>query len=170
VGFPASQRCSSRNRFGKPCQAKAIKDGLCAVHSGRSDPVKMGRVGGLSYKETQIRRQLKADEAIRASAREVIHRGLAGDESITKMMLDSARSVFSYRPEVAPQERRRVESTAYKGTTLTEVVRTACEVKALSQSVGGPATDEVEAIETRLLELLAPIGNGNPYEQEGAPR
>jgi hypothetical protein len=97
-------RCSGTNRFGRPCGAKAVKDGRCAMHAGLSDAVKMGRAGGLKAPETQIRRALKEDDQVREQAKDVIRRGMAGDPSVTKTMLDAARSVFSFRAAQPPQE------------------------------------------------------------------
>ena len=73
------------------------------MHSGKTDPVQMGRSAGLKVPETQLRRELKQDDAIRAEAKDVIRRGLAGDESVSKTMLDAARSVFSFRAAQPPQ-------------------------------------------------------------------
>ena len=106
VKIPSHQRCSSTNRHGEPCKAKAVKDGKCAMHSGLTDPVAMGRRGGLQTPETVIRRELRDDEKIRDSAKDVLRRGLAGDESITKTMLDAARSVVSWRAMAPPDEPR----------------------------------------------------------------
>jgi hypothetical protein len=50
-----------------------------------------------------------ATDEIRERAREVIARALAGDESVTKPMLDAARSLFAYRPEAAQSERAEAE-------------------------------------------------------------
>jgi hypothetical protein len=39
-------RCSATTKAGKPCQALAGSDGLCAAHSGRQDMRALGRKGG----------------------------------------------------------------------------------------------------------------------------
>jgi hypothetical protein len=35
--------CNGTNRFGEPCKARAIQDGLCSVHSGKFNPSLMGK-------------------------------------------------------------------------------------------------------------------------------
>jgi hypothetical protein len=98
----AANRCTANNRHGERCRARAIERGLCAMHSGKTDPRAMGRAGGLKVPETELRKAVREDDRLRESAREVIRRGLDGDDSITKTMLDAARSVFSFRAAQPP--------------------------------------------------------------------
>ena len=77
----------------------------------------LGRRGGLKRPETELRKAVKQDEEIRAQAQDVIRRGLAGDESVTKTMLDAARSVFSFRAASPPEDRR---ADAADGVPLNE--------------------------------------------------
>jgi hypothetical protein len=76
------------------------------MHGGLSDPRAMGKVG---KRVSEVRTALKDDEAIREHARDVIKRGMAGDASVTKMQLDAARSVFSFRSAEPPREQREHE-------------------------------------------------------------
>jgi hypothetical protein len=71
----------------------------------KQDMRELGRKGGLKRPETELREVVKQDEEIRVQAQDVIRRGLAGDESVTKTMLDAARSVFSFRAAPAPEGR-----------------------------------------------------------------
>ena len=138
MNIPASQRCASQNRRGEPCKAKVVTRDehgrpACAMHGGLSNARQMGRAGGLVRQETPIRRELKDDELIREQARDVLKRGLAGDSSISKMMLDSARSVFSFRAASPPDEPRvdhRDSVTTLHGrpvTNLADVLELAVE-------------------------------------------
>lgn len=38
--------CSATTKRGAPCQARPVRDGLCAMHSGLTDPRAAGRKGG----------------------------------------------------------------------------------------------------------------------------
>jgi hypothetical protein len=97
----------------------------------------LGRRGGLAKPETELRAALRDDESIREQARETIRRALAGDESISKTMLDAARSVFSFRSQVPPHEREAThERSVYQGVSLASVVRVACEMHTLSSGYG----------------------------------
>jgi hypothetical protein len=65
----------------------------------------MGRAGGLKKPETELRKAVKEDDALREQAREVIKRAMAG-EDVSKAQLDAARSLFAYRAASPPEERR----------------------------------------------------------------
>lgn len=46
AGTVDERHCSALNRKGERCRAVAGNDGLCSVHSGRTDPGKLGRLSG----------------------------------------------------------------------------------------------------------------------------
>jgi hypothetical protein len=79
----------------------------------------LGRRGGLKRPETELRKAVKQDEDIRIQAQGVIRRGLAGDESVTKTMVDAARSVFSFRAAPAPERSRELGNTTVRSSTAT---------------------------------------------------
>jgi hypothetical protein len=59
-------RCSATNRRGEPCGCLAHpSDGLCAFHSGRLDPVVIGRKGGQAPRASvvELRAEIKRLEA-----------------------------------------------------------------------------------------------------------
>jgi hypothetical protein len=59
-------RCSATNRRGEQCGCLAHpSDGLCAFHSGRLDPVVIGRKGGQAPRATvvELRAEIKRLEA-----------------------------------------------------------------------------------------------------------
>ena len=133
-----SQRCSATNRHGEPCRARAIERGLCAMHSGKTDPREMGRAGGLKRPETELRKAVKADDGLRDLARETLEQALKG-APVDKLRLDAARSLFSYRAQQAPSdyELREPEKRASKGVTgLGDVILLACRLHTLSQVYG----------------------------------
>jgi hypothetical protein len=97
------------------------------------------------------------DEHVREEAKSVIRRGLNGDPSVTKLQLDAARSVFSFRAEVPPQEPREREQRERSGKfrfSITDLVRTSCERGMLAQLARPEDQAEVAQLETRLAELL----------------
>src|SRR5215211_5116706 len=70
-GVPGA-RCGGTNRFGLPCRARAVKNGMCAVHAGLSDPVAMGKKGGSRTPETDLRKAVKHDDELREKARRAL--------------------------------------------------------------------------------------------------
>jgi hypothetical protein len=136
------RRCLGTTKSGQPCQSFPIAAGYCAVHSGRVDPKKIGAKGGLHSPLTKIRKALSGeeDEHVRAQAKDLIRRGMAGDPSITKLQLDAARSVFSYRAEVPAQERPEAD-LRHPGRgvfSIVDLTRLACERHIFSQGNGVP--------------------------------
>lgn len=45
-------RCQSRTKAGKPCQAAATAGGLCFFHANPKRAVELGRIGGISKRQS----------------------------------------------------------------------------------------------------------------------
>jgi hypothetical protein len=137
--------CKALNKRGEPCQSRALTvDGLCAIHGGLVDPQVIGRKGGSAPKMTRLRKE--ADDGLREQARAVLARALAG-EDVPKAALDSARSLFSYRPSVPlPGEQAR-EQTAGKVVVLGDLIRVAIECGLVRAADGGAILVGGEVIE-----------------------
>ena len=145
------QRCTAQNKRGERCGARAVDGKLCVVHSGRVDPIAIGRKGGLAEPQTELRRAVREDEKIRESAKDVLRRGLAGDESVSKTMLDAARSVFSFRAAQPPSEPPAARETAM--TPWGRPVTTLADVLAFGLEI---APAEMEATIARARALARP--------------
>ncbi len=145
------QRCAAQNKRGERCGARAVDGRLCVVHSGRVDPIAIGRKGGLAEPQTELRRAVREDEKIRESAKDVLRRGLAGDESVSKTMLDAARSVFSFRAAQPPSEPPAARETAM--TPWGRPVTTLADVLAFGLEI---APAEMEATIARARALARP--------------
>jgi hypothetical protein len=92
---PQAPRCSATNRAGQRCGSVAGPDGLCSIHGGRTDPVELGRRGGLA----SVRSRLGlgpdvADDDLREKARARLNSMLDSDDE--KTQLSAAKSLFSY--------------------------------------------------------------------------
>jgi general stress protein YciG len=150
--------CVATKRDGSSCQAFATMPGqLCHAHSGKANMAEIGRKGGLHSPLTKLRKALSGeeDEHVREQAKDVIKRGMAGDPSVTKLQLDAARSVFSYRAEVPAQERPEAQRQHQGGSfNLLDLFRTCCERGIISQFARPEDQAEVAQLESRLAELL----------------
>jgi hypothetical protein len=126
---------------------------MCAMHSGLSDPKEMGRAGGLKTPETELRKAVKHDDALREKARKALEAALDGDDE--KRRFEAAKSLYSFRAAAPPAEyeQREPGQRAYLGTGLGEVVALACQLHALSQSYGVPIE-----LEDELAEALSGAG------------
>jgi hypothetical protein len=108
----------------------------------------IGRQGGLS-RETAIRKEARADDELRESARQVLADALAGNKNIPKSALDAARSLFSCRSDAPPSQPTTGEypaRLASKGrvvTSLADVIDFATEHGALDSLA--PAIDRAHA-------------------------
>jgi hypothetical protein len=96
-----TNQCEATNVRGERCGKRAVRGRFCLVHAGAQNMVELGRRGGQVSPQARLREAV--DDEIRGQARDVIKRGLAGDSSVTKMQLDAARSLFSYRAGSPPQ-------------------------------------------------------------------
>jgi hypothetical protein len=162
-------RCRGTTKSGAPCQAFAVEGtgGLCSIHGGIVDPAKIGAKGGLHSPLTKLRKALSGedDEHVREQAKDVIRRGMAGDPSVTKMQLDAARSVFSFRAEVPPHERPEA-ATQHPGRgtfNLETLTRIACERHLFSQGSGVPVE-----LEDAMANALAEAPDTADYGNEAA--
>jgi hypothetical protein len=86
----------------------------------------LGRKGGLVSPQTRLRQTV--DDQLREKARSVLERALAGEE-VPKAALDSARSLFAYRPTEAPRQAAAAQEAAgaTKIVGLGDVLRVAVE-------------------------------------------
>ena len=103
--IPDAQRCRGMNKRGERCGARAVEGGLCVVHSGRIDPVEIGRKGGSVRPETELRKAVREDEQLRESAADLLRRALRG-EDVPRTALEAAKSLFSFRAASPPDEPR----------------------------------------------------------------
>jgi hypothetical protein len=84
---------------------------------------------------TKLRRAVREDDELREQARDVIRRSMAGDPSVTKPMLDSARALFSYRSSEPPRRGER-EPNRHPGRgcySIIDLLKTADELGILRQ-------------------------------------
>jgi hypothetical protein len=137
------------------------------AHSGRVDMAAIGAKGGSRSPLTKLRKAFSTDEeeSVRAQAQDVIRRGLAGDPSVTKTMLDAARSVFSFRAAPAPSEETVPEHRQGGGVfSVRELVALMAERHVLRQLVD--ISEEDEATVARILGDAKPLGSGAVYSGE----
>jgi hypothetical protein len=66
VGSSLQRRCKAMNRAGAPCRSAVLVDGgeYCAMHSGKVDPVELGRKGGLASMAARRERAKHARERL----------------------------------------------------------------------------------------------------------
>jgi hypothetical protein len=167
-------RCQATTKSGAPCQSFAVERGLCIAHSGRQDMAELGRRGGQS-KETALRKEVRADDELRESARQVLADALAGKKNIPKSALDAARSLFSYRsdaPPTQPAEREHPGRSGFSSgheTTLAGVIQFAVD-HGLAADFGERFDEAILAAAEQVRQrrgaggtvtLLPPGGNGN---------
>jgi len=154
-------RCSATNRFGQPCKARAIERGLCAMHSGKTNAKEMGAKGG-SNTETALRKEVRADDELRESARQVLADALSGKKDIPKSALDAARSLFSYRSDAPPSPSSQGSAHPH---AVTPKGRPTSIADVLIFAVENPGTrDWIEPLIDRLAARLAELraeGNGS---------
>jgi hypothetical protein len=50
--MPITDSCKALTKSGKPCKAVPLANGLCLFHSGRQNPVQLGRKGGRKNRHT----------------------------------------------------------------------------------------------------------------------
>jgi hypothetical protein len=105
--------CTATTKRGERCRARAVERGLCAAHAGLVDMRAIGKKGGSRSPLTKLRKA--ADDDLREQARETLSRALRG-EDVPKQALDAARSLFSYRADSPPVERR--EDGEYAGERM----------------------------------------------------
>jgi len=103
----AYSRCRGTSAARLALSVRASENGYCIVYAGKLDMRELGRKGGSRSPLTKLRKA--ADDDLREQARDVLARALAG-EDVPKAALDSARSLYAFRPEAPPArpERRRV--------------------------------------------------------------
>jgi hypothetical protein len=161
-----SNRCRGTTKSGAPCQSFAVEDGFCVAHSGKVDMREIGRRGGQA-RETALRKEVRADDELRESARQVLADALAGKKNISKSALDAARSLFAYRAQVPPVEHQgheQREPSSRGSFNVTDLIRWSCEAGTLSQlGKDREAEAELRRIEARVVELL-PIASPAEYE------
>jgi hypothetical protein len=165
VSFPPSQRCSGRNRFGEPCKAKAVKEGKCAMHAGITDPKAMGRAGGVEPKNTALRKAARADGILREKAKAVLGAALDGKDE--RRAFEAAKSLYSFRPEVPPADRREQQREhQVRGVFgIADLARLAGELHVFSQ-LGGMTLEAEKELVARLDEQQKRSYDSPPYPPE----
>jgi hypothetical protein len=124
----------------------------------------LGRKGGLSQ-ETALRKEVRADDELRESARQVLADALAGKKNIPKSALDAARSLFSYRSDAPPSpashgsDHPHAVTSKGRPVTLEDMIMFAIEREGTRDAIA-PMIDRVAA---RLAELRA----GAPPSENG---
>jgi hypothetical protein len=104
------------------------------MHGGLTDPRELGRKGGSRSPLTKLRKSARVDDELREQAREVLAKALRG-EQVDREALLAAKSLFSYRPDVAQVPQREQQgSTGRMVFGIADLLRVAAEVKLLSQS------------------------------------
>src|SRR5919201_4531921 len=138
ASVPNGSRCLGQNRAGAPCGRLATTvRGYCTVHDPETgqNRQELGRRGGLRSPMTKLRRAVREDDELREQAGDVIRRSMAGDPSVTKPMLDSARALFSYRSSEPPRRGER-EPNRHPGRgcySIIDLLKTADELGILRQ-------------------------------------
>ena len=162
----SANRCSATNRFGQPCKARAIERGLCAMHSGKTDPRKLGVKGG-SSQESALRKAARTDAEIIEKAKGALVDQLDGKDEKRRF---EAAALFSFRPQAPPAEHQGQEPREHigRGFNITDLIRWSCEAGTLHQlGKDGEAQAELRKIEARVVELL-PVGSTADYGSEAA--
>ena len=157
-------RCRGSNRFGRPCGRLAVSDGFCTAHGPNAqDMAELGRRGGQARPQTALRRAASVDDALREKARGVLERALAG-EDVPKSALDSARSLFAYRPSPAPTDGARLDAEGRppKIVHLGDLVEVGVECGLVTAENGGAIL-----VEGRRLERTTPTPTPG---EESSPR
>jgi hypothetical protein len=137
-------------------------NGYCVVHAGKLDMQKIGRKGGRS-RETAIRKATRVDDELRESAREVLAKALRG-EDVDREQLAAARSLFSYRPDVAQVQQPKEQQHTGRGVfTIGDLIATGAELGIFSQMGAMDETTEHELYERM---KARPLGGGTQDSEE----
>jgi hypothetical protein len=97
----SKRTCSGTNKRGEPCGATAGSDGLCSVHSGRTDPKELGRKGGLASVRSRLGISPQVvDDQLRGLARKQLEALLSDPDP--RVRLSASRALYSYSPTTPP--------------------------------------------------------------------
>jgi len=133
----------------------------------------LGRRGGLAKPNTKLRQAVAFEEDLREQAREILAKALRG-EPVEKAALDSARSLYAFRPTEAPRGREGPElQHPGRGVfSIQQLVEAAAEVQLFSQSGWLDAATEQEMVEKvkatqakARAEQMENTGSGAPIPQ-----
>jgi hypothetical protein len=137
----------------------------------------LGRRGGLAKPNTKLRQAVAFEEDLREQAREILAKALRG-EPVEKAALDSARSLYAFRPTEAPRGREGPElQHPGRGVfSIQQLVEAAAEVQLFSQSGWLDAATEQEMVEKvkatqakARAEQMENTGSGAPHPANARP-
>jgi hypothetical protein len=162
----SAAKCTALNRRGERCGAIAGPDGLCSIHSGRTDPAHLGRLGGTASVRSRFGLDGIADDDLREKARQRLNAMLDSDSE--QVRLAASKALFSYSTTPAPGGAGSgipyvARSIEYDYTKILDVLEEA-GVLHRGQRPADVDVPEITRLRQRVAELEAELGKRSADE------